>query len=400
MFEPRWVVACQSLSQSFVALVENLAESFGPCVIMTGAEVETARPELIAIRRMPKYDRRGTAHRIASWVRYLYSVTKVLAGMHRDIFVLTVTNPPIMPHVALALHGFRGNRYGIIFWDIYPDHLIQSGILSRGNPVCRLWRLANRMAMSKADVTITIGDRMAQSLRSQLGSLEDRTEIIVIENFVDVGHIRPIPKEENPFAQEHGQMGRITVLYAGNMGATHGLDNLVAAAGLLKNRNDISFLLVGSGLGRNKLEKEIARRSLENIKIIDKQPWNLFPSVIAAGDIAVVSQALGTEHLSVPSKTYTAMAAGCAILAITSPDSDLGRLVSGTGIGKVVANNDPTAIAATIDRICADRAALALMKAESRRVVIKKYDIDEATRTFREAMEKSFIDSEDAVFHK
>ncbi|HIA01381.1 MAG TPA: glycosyltransferase WbuB [Myxococcales bacterium] len=192
-------------------------------------------------------------------------------------------------------------------------------------------------------------------------------------NWADTDTIKPIQKSDNPFAVEHGQADKITVLYSGNMGAAHGLLPVIEAAQLLEEHSGTSFLFIGDGIGKAEAEQAVAERRLSNVSLLGFQPWEVLPHSLATGDIAVVIQAPGSEHLSVPSKTYTAMAAGNAILALTSPESDLAQLVTTHQASVVCARDDSQGIAKVIAELSANPEQLKGLKTNARKAAEKHF---------------------------
>lgn len=171
----------------------------------------------------------------------------------------------------------------------------------------------------------------------------------------------------------HSQVGRTTVMYAGNMGATHQLSGLLGAAKLMASDPTVSFFLVGSGLGKGKLESDIQRQGLRNVTVLPPQSWADFPKMLALADVSVVCQSPGTESLSFPSKTYSALSVGSAILALTHPESDLGQLVRREEVGVVAPPNDAQAIADSLRALMSDREQLDRMKLNARRIATEQF---------------------------
>ena len=363
MNDTPWLVLNQSYPPAFAELISDLAKDFGPCQFLGGASMP--RPPLEGIRWLSAtpYQRGGLRQRAQSWLRYCVEAGSLMMR-RRPRFVFAVTNPPMLPFLALALRQLRGVPYGLLIWDIYPDHLVESGLVGAKHPLSRLWRLSNRAALRRADFVVTLGERMAETLREQLYP-HDR-EIAVIPNWTKPEEIFPRPKGENAFAVEHDQVAKTTVLYSGNMGASHGLDALALAAQGLSDRQDLDFLLIGDGLGLEAVRKNLGTPAPSTVKLLPYQPWDRLPLSLACGDIAVVTQAPGTEHLSVPSKTYSHLAAGSAILALTDEDSDLALLVREHELGVVCPQDDPRAIRAGIEALVGDPEALAGMRLRAR----------------------------------
>nr|NIV30864.1 glycosyltransferase [Anaerolineae bacterium] len=310
----RWAVLNQSQGPAFQQMLERLSDELGSCLLFTGMPFPMEDGKL-DVQAASAYDRRNLPRRLWSWMRFaLVSFAGVLR-LPGQPFLLVVTNPPFLPHVAWIAHKLRGNPYGLLVWDIYPDHVIKMGWIRTNGLVARLWNRVNARVMLDARVVITLGDRMREALERQLGRNAAELQIDVIPNWADTNLLRPMAKLENRFAMEHDQVDKVTVLYSGNMGITHGLETLVESAGMLRGDPRISFLLIGDGLGREQIEGKVVASGLSNVKLLPRQPWENLPHSLAAGDIAVVTQAPGSEHLSLPSKVYSLMAAGCAVVA-------------------------------------------------------------------------------------
>lgn len=358
-----WIVLNQSQSPAFQRMLEHVSgDARGLLYTGTPFPSDNARFE---VEKGPTYDRRSIARRAATWGAYVAAATHRVLRCSGKPFVLAVTNPPLMPYVAGALQKARGNRYGLLIWDIYPEHVIQLGLVERRSPIVRGWHALNRQVLARAEFVVTLGESMASTLRDELDTRTARIE--VIPNWADTDEVKPIPKNQNAFAARHEQLGKLTVLYSGNMGASHGLDALLNAATLLRDDPTIGFVLIGDGLGRASVERTVEERQLRNVKILDRVSWETLPQSQAMGDVAIVSQARGTEHLSVPSKTYTALAVGSSILALTRDDSDLARLVKEHAVGHVHEPEDASGIADTLRKLATEPARLDAFRAAARK---------------------------------
>lgn len=380
---PAWVVVNQSQGPAFQRLLGDLVSDLGPCLEYTGAAFRPG-PAGLTLVDGPAYDRRGVARRVASWLRFLLGAAWLLFRTPGRPLLLVTTNPPFLLHLAWLMGKLRRWPYALLVWDLYPDHVVQVGMARRGNVVIRLWRALNRRAFRDARVVITLGDSMVRAVRAQLGS--DTARVVVIPGWADVAELRPISKAENAFARAHGQVEKLTVMYSGNLGATHGVEIIARLAELLRHEPRIHFMVVGSGLGRAAIESQARELGLPNLTFLDFQPAASFPLSQAAADVALVLQAPGTEHLSVPSKTYSCMAAGSALLALTARGSDLARVVEETGAGAVASPDDPAQAAEWIRGWLFNPAQLALVREAARRAAERRFSAEVARASFAAAL--------------
>jgi colanic acid biosynthesis glycosyl transferase WcaI len=131
-------------------------------------------------------------------------------------------------------------------------------------------------------------------------------------------------------------------MYAGNVGLSQSLDVLIDAAGALAYDGDLAFVINGQGAARTDLENKA--RGLTNVHFVDLQPSSRLPEVLAAADIHVVPLKRGLARSSVPSKTYSILAAGRPIVASVDPGSEVARIVERSGAGIAVPPEDAEAV--------------------------------------------------------
>ena len=83
-------------------------------------------------------------------------------------------------------------------------------------------------------------------------------KIAVVKNGVDLRRYAPVPRNTD-LAAQYELADHFTVGYVGTHGMAHALDNVLAAAALLKDRTDIRFMLAGPGAMREALIATKAR---------------------------------------------------------------------------------------------------------------------------------------------
>ena len=123
-------------------------------------------------------------------------------------------------------------------------------------------------------------------------------------------------RDQNPFARQVVQNDDIVVLYSGNIGTSHDIDSILAAAEILQVDSRIRFVFIGDGSKRFSVEEYISCFPDGNVKYYPFQPEPMLPYTLPLGDISLVSLDEGLEELMVPSKFFSYLAAGSAILAI------------------------------------------------------------------------------------
>lgn len=333
-----WAVFNQTHTPSHQRLFERLSRKFGPCCLLTGTPFPVEEPSLLVVSG-PVYRRESLRRRVTSWLLFAVHALWVGVRLPRGTLVVAVTNPPLLPHVAWVLSHLRGLRYAVLVWDVYPDLLVATSLLGERHVIVRAWRWMNVRVLARASLVITLGDVMAEKVKNQFAD-PNVAAVEVIPNWVQTEAIKPLAKTTNDFARRYGQADKITILYAGNIGSAHGVERIVWIADRMKDDPRFSFLIVGEGLGLPKVLSEVSRAHAQNLQVLPHQPWDTLPELLATAEIAIVMQDQGTEALSMPSKTYSSMAAGSAILALTDPISDLADVVLHHEAGRVCDQDD------------------------------------------------------------
>jgi colanic acid biosynthesis glycosyl transferase WcaI len=152
------------------------------------------------------------------------------------------------------------------------------------------------------------------------------------------------------------------VMYAGNVGLSQSLTLLLDAARALP---DVVFVINGDGAARPDLERRAA--GLANVRFGDYQPEDRLAEVLATADLHVVALRRGLGRVSVPSKTYSILAAGRPLLAAIDPGTEVTRLLDVSGAGIAVAPDDPRAFVDAVARLVADPRRLRTMGDAGRR---------------------------------
>lgn len=352
----------------FRELAEDVAEELGPALLYTGHPHTAHRVGTgqLAIQAAPEYDRRTVLRRLLSWLRYFFAAFMVVAESQRTTLLFIVSNPPFLGLLGYLNKMIRGQRYAVLVYDIYPDLLVGLGTIRTGF-ISRAWTLLNRMVLEHASLVFTIGDDMARLLErtNDLGRT-DAGHAIIIPNWADVETVRPRAKTVNPFAIEHGQVGKVTVLYSGNMGNTHDIESILAVARELKDHETIRFLFIGEGAKWLLVQKTIADEGLDNITLLPFQPEDVLPYSMTAGDIGIVAYQPGTEECIVPSKTCYYMAAGLVPLVVSGTKTDLSRQLVENNCGFWIRTGDTENMTLAILSLAADLELLGRYKATAR----------------------------------
>jgi len=273
--------------------------------------------------------------KISKLLNYLtFTLTSFLAGIFigRPGAVLVVSPPFWLGFVALFFKTLRGCPVIYNVQDLFPEAYLASGEVRAGWVTRSMDSLVTRMYRGCDRITVITGS-FAQAVA---GRGVDSRRIVCIPNFIDTSAVTPLPRS-NAFSHRWNLDDKFVLMYAGNIGYTHGTEMLVEAADKLSGIKNLRFVVIGGGSKRDDLAAHTRKRQLENVIFLPTQPCEIFPEVLASADIFVLTTKAGVGKTSFPGRVYSFLLAGRPIIASIDADSDTAKLLHEAGAGLVTA---------------------------------------------------------------
>jgi len=266
---------------------------------------------------------------------------------YKDIdVVFAVSTPPTQGYVAGKVAKKLKCPLVYSLQDIFPDSLVTTGLTSEGSLLWKIGRKIEKKTYKRCDKIIVISNSCKQNL---LNKGEDEGKIALIPNWVNVEKVRPVSKEQNALYQELGiDLGKFTVVYAGNLGEAQGADVIIRTAERLQAETNVQFVIFGSGVQYEEARRTIEEKGLNNIIIHPILPQERVSEVYSLGDVALIVCKKGVGTSGMPSKTWSIMACNTPIISAFDEDSDLANLLKETGGGVCVEPENASALAEAI----------------------------------------------------
>jgi colanic acid biosynthesis glycosyl transferase WcaI len=314
--------------------------------------------------RVPSGNRASLRHRLLTFI--VYQCLSTLAGLRLKYDVVLITNPAIETFLPFTILAWLRRKAAIFcVWDLYPEVGVQLGIFR--NPfVTGVVKALEDFCLRRALWVQALGEGFIPNLQPRAASAD---RVVWIPPWLDTDFIQPMPRR-NVYSHENSLDDAFVVLYAGNLGFSQGLECVLITARQLAADPSIRFVLVGDGPARAGLVAQAAETGLSNVTFLPFQPRERLPEVLATADLALVSLLSGVGGGSLPSKTYTYLASGRAILAITDEGSELWRLIEGSQGGRCIQPGKPDLLAAAVLECKRNPKMLGEMGANGRQYVV------------------------------
>jgi glycosyltransferase involved in cell wall biosynthesis len=291
-----------------------------------------------------------------SFAAVLFSIQvffAVLKYARAEDVLLSVTTPFTLPYAVTLAARLRRAASALIIYDLYPDTLVMAGFLRANSILTRWLRSANGVMFRLLDAIVIIGRDMAPKLLTY--PKVSRSKINLIPNWATMPVRYRELSPENNFRQLCG--GRFIVAMSGNAGFTHDPVSVFEAARILKDNNDIRFLLSGEGVGWTKIKDMQAESPIPNVTLVERVSDSELESFLSAGDVWIVPYRKNNTGVSVPSRIYNIFAIGRPIIICSEADAEAAILVREENIGWVTPPEDPQALARVIESAASNAAA-------------------------------------------
>jgi len=286
--------------------------------------------------------------------------------------VVVSTNTFFVPLIAT----FFNRKVIHLVYDLFPEAMTYSGKWIDGQIKVKFFRWIVYLTLKRAAINVFLGQRLKQYVESIHGDLNNSLII-------------PVGADSGPFKEfTEIKSQKIRVLYCGNFGYMHDSVTLIK---YLENNSPkgIEFVFHCSGPKRKNLEDFRDSQKLYNtssnsvvdcLKIADGLAHKEWAQTMKSAQIALVTMSEGSENVVMPSKTYSAMMAGQAILAIAPEDSDLVDLIKQTDCGWWVNPGDINKLKDCIQEICQNHKAVTTRRKNAFKSAHKSFGQDQLAK--------------------
>lgn len=260
-----------------------------------------------------------------------------------DVSFVSMPSPLLQALAGILLKWRKG--VPCVYWvqDIWPESAIYTlGIRNRLgiavlNIVCG-W------IYRQADLILVQSEGFPAMIR-RFGVPEDR--IRVFPNTAPDTY-RPIPPEHAPNQKALVPQSGFRLMFAGNIGESQDFDSLIATAELLRDRSDLTWVIIGSGRDEGRVREKITKLGLtDRFQFLGRHPEEAIPLFFAHADALLVSlKDTPIFSLTVPYKVQCYMACGKPLIAALNGEG--ARIINEAGAGLVAEASSPRELANVI----------------------------------------------------
>lgn len=307
-----------------------------------GCERETR--DGVDIHRIPLMARKRGGMRLA--LNYLSFVISgllfgpwLLRGKKFDVIFVYAPSPILQAIPAILLGWLKGCPTVLWVQDLWPESLSATGHV-KNKVVLGLVEHVVRFIYRHMDLLLV----QSEAFIDPVSALASGTPVKYHPNSVAESFSSPAIVESPAIPG----LGRgFSVVFAGNIGTAQAVEVIVEAATLLREEQDIHFVVLGDGSRRDWMLQQANSLALVNLHLPGRFPVETMPGIMQNASALLVT--LADEEIfrfTVPSKVQAYLAAARPILACLNGEG--ARLVGDAGAGLIVPAEDGRALADAI----------------------------------------------------
>ena len=297
--------------------------------------------------------------------------------------VVVISDPPILPIVAIAAKKLFKTKIVFISYDIFPEIAIATKSIKENGLFSKFMNRLNRSFKRNLDKVVALTDEMKDFILAK--NLELNPGMIdVIPNWA-TDRLKK-GTEQKYYDMMGYRRDQFVVSYFGNLGTCQDIETLLEAAKLLKDNDEIQFLIAGHGNKILSTLKFIDENDLGNVQLLHFLEGEDFKAALSVSSCCVVSLVEGLKGTCAPSKYYSYLSIGSAVISIGEPDSYLSKEVVEEKIGVSVNCGDAEKLVDELLYLAAHREETAQMGARARQLYLDKYDRRLSLKKYKNAI--------------
>lgn len=299
------------------------------------------------IHRVPMFPRGKGRVRLA--INYLSFIVSgllwapwCLRGKHFDAVFVYAPSPILQAIPAIFIGKIK--RCPVILWvqDLWPESLSATGHV-RNRVLLNTLEWVVRCIYGQCDMLLV----QSHAFEAPVRALSGRTPVLYYPNSVGDEFSQPAGKAPPVVA---GMDEGFSVMFAGNIGRAQAVETILEAAAILREKQDIHFVVLGEGSRRAWMRAEAERMALVNLHLPGNFPVETMPALMQKASVLLATLA---DHpifrLTIPSKINAYMAAGRPVVACLNGEG--AQLVTEAGGGLAVPAEDGRGLAEAIMKL-------------------------------------------------
>ena len=231
--------------------------------------------------------------RVLSFIVFSVNMLRIKMESKPDIIVHESKTP--FDILCMRLAKKYKARYIVDIEDLWPFEFEQVGVISKKNPILKLFYRAQRYIYSKGEHVVISMEGGQDYVRERKWDKEqggpiDINRVHYANNGISLDEFKYNAQNYTVYDDELTDKDTFKVIYLGSIRLANNIDQLLDAAKYLQDEPKIKIMIYGDGPEREKLEQRCEKEHIDNVKF--KAKWTelkYVPYVLSCADLHILN---------------------------------------------------------------------------------------------------------------
>lgn len=284
---------------------------------------------------------------------FISAIKQYFADVRFDLVMYST--PPITFSKAVEFVKKRDNAKSyLLLKDIFPQNAVDLGMMSKRGVKGLVYRYFRRKEKSLYALSDRIGCMSEANVKYLLDHNPevDKKKVEVCSNSVEVIDRSVDAETSKQIREKYGiPLNKKVFIYGGNLGKPQGISFLIECLKKTQYIEDVYYLIVGDGTEYGVLENYVEIEKPRNIKLMKRLPKEDYDCMVGACDVGLIFLDHRFTIPNFPSRLLSYMQAKIPVLAVTDPNTDIGKVITEGGFGWWCESNDEEAFSTLVSSI-------------------------------------------------
>ena len=247
--------------------------------------------------------------------------------------VMYATPPITFSRVVKYVKGKHNVPSYLLLKDIFPQNAIDLGMIKKGGLIHRYFRQKEKKLYQISDYIGCMSPANVKFLLKHNPKIQaDKVEVCPNSIELDPNASDPINRIDIRI-KYHIPTNVPVFVYGGNLGKPQGVDFLIEVLNSNKDRQDVFFLVIGSGTEYKKIEVWFIKCNPKNALLMSALPKADYDRLIRACSVGMIFLDKRFTIPNFPSRLLSYLENRMPVLLATDRNSDMGHIAESNGFG-------------------------------------------------------------------
>lgn len=306
--------------------------------------------------------------------QFINAIKEYFKDIHFDL-VLYSTPPITFEKVVRFIKARDKCHTYLLLKDIFPQNAVDLGMIKKGSLLWRYFRNKEKRLYEISDFIGCMSKANVEYLLKHNPQINPR-KVEISPNCIKPRPLLHFNKSDKEFRDKYGiPDDAVVFIYGGNLGKPQGIDFLLDVLDCIKDKEEIFFLIVGSGTEYGRIETYLKQNKHKNVKLLNFLPKDSYDKILESCDVGLIFLDHRFTIPNFPSRLTSYMEAALPVAAATDVNTDLKDSLIESGCGLWAKSGDIEGFIKIIEKLASDESLRIQMGLNGRAYLEKYYTV-------------------------